>query len=141
MPCEAGTTSAARQVHRRTAEDSDASGVPLEADLDFAAVHDDRHAALVAGVLEHLRQAGTLPEHVHIIDRNPVARVGCTSRPGVGSSVLAEDQNRVCHAPLLSAAERPGALKPARIARGGHALPAVSVLVNAGRLVYSRPAI
>jgi hypothetical protein len=104
-------------------------------------VHDDRHAALVAGVLEHLRQAGALPQHVHIIDRNPLALAGCTSRPGVGSGVLAGDQNRVCHVSLLSAAERPDAAKPARNALGGHALQAVSALVNAGRLGYSRPAI
>ena len=33
----------------------------------------------------------------------PPSLVGFTSRPGVGSSVLAEDQNLVCHVPLLSA--------------------------------------
>ena len=43
-----GPTSSPGQFHRRTAEDSDASGVPLETDLDLAALHDDRHAALVA---------------------------------------------------------------------------------------------
>lgn len=141
VPCEAGPSSAPGQVHRRTAEDSDASGVPLEADLDLATVHDDRHAALVAGVLEHLRQAGTLPEHVHIIDRNPLALVGFTSRPGVGSGVLAEDQNLVCHAFLLGAAGAAGCGKTGTDCAWRPALPAVSALVNAGRLGYSRPAI
>lgn len=78
--------------------------MPVEADLDLAAVQDDRHAALAAGELQHLRHAGSVPQHVHVFDPDPLALVGFTSRPGVGSGVLAEDQNLGAHASLLGAA-------------------------------------
>jgi hypothetical protein len=85
--------------------------MPVVPDLDLAAVHDDRHAALAAGELQHLRHAGSVPQHVHVLDRDTFALVGFTSRPGVGSGVLAEDQNLGAHASLLGAALWPASWK------------------------------
>jgi hypothetical protein len=81
--------------------------VPFETDFNPAAVHDDRHAALVAGVLEHLREAMGRLQHVDVLDGGTLPFVGFTSRLGVGSGVLAEDEDGGWHTSLLGPAVRP----------------------------------
>jgi len=75
----------------------DASGPPVEADGHFSLCENDRHAALVVRVFQHVGHPGLVPQDVHELHRMAFPRIGFTSRPGIRSGILAEDQNGFGH--------------------------------------------
>jgi hypothetical protein len=58
-------------------------------------------------MLQHVGQPGFVSLDIHILDGKTFPGVGFTSRPGIGSGILAENQYFVSHMRLLEVVSEP----------------------------------
>ncbi len=76
---------------------SDRSPLAVPADLDAAALDDHGHGAIAFGVAEHPLQARSIAGHVDVLKGNLAFAVVLTGGTGVGSAILAEDDDLLRH--------------------------------------------
>lgn len=76
------------------------SSTPAEADGHLCALHDDRNRAPASAGFEHFVQPGAVPVNLVIIDRVSPTGVIVASVCGVGSGVLAVDDDLFGHGKL-----------------------------------------
>ena len=81
---------------------SHASAAAVESDFDPAALHDHRDRAVTLRVTEHPGQRLAISRHVPVLNGHLPLAVLLTGGGGIGSGVLAEDENRIRHDRLLS---------------------------------------
>jgi len=67
---------------------------------DFACFDDHGDLAASIGQLQHPPQSLIVLQHVEIIKRSLAARVGLPGRGGVGSEILAEDNDFLGHSSI-----------------------------------------
>ncbi len=73
------------------------SGAPVEAGRNLSPVDDHRHAAVRVRIAQHLLHALRAVQHIDVAHLTTFFRVGFTSRAGIGSGILAENQHGFAH--------------------------------------------